>query len=450
MKKIALCSLLVGLVPCLSFADCTPKSMCGAKTAAKWAGGITLGTSGALVGSTAGVLLGPVGVIGGAVAGGYFAGKAGAQIGWDASYNADEYIYFSDKTCLECDVVQLYNSGECLNDTWVSNGNKVFRCDAPKSVVDIKNLSLDVHVSDDKWVDETGNIGICSDSPVKTTSADKIYEISLKGNNEKVINVPDGIVVVYDGKPCVYIKEKISEPEPTPEPEQRKSCKQSRSTVEGRACCDIPSNEAKWENNQCKCLNGKEFKIVNGKGQCVGTNTTPVETCKYTFTSKIKCWDGSTFTEKTELELDKSLFKDGKCIDETVPDFETWFDAQADAVKQAVLSKCPKKPVVQTPEPSKPTFDSAKLNAATSAMSDFFSSAESNRSGLRTADGKFNTVRLASDITAGVVLGTVGGVVSGVVIKKKQVEKGFEALHCTVGGQKIADWGDEFSVGLQR
>ncbi len=70
--------------------------------------------------------------------------------------------------------------------------------------------------------------------------------------------------------------------------------------------------------------------------------------------------------------------------------------------------------------------------------------------GWKTADGKFNTTRLASDLTAGVVLGTVGGVVSGVVIKKKQVEKGFDALHCTVGGQKVADWGDEFSVGLQR
>ena len=33
-------------------------------------------------------------------------------------------------------------------------------------------------------------------------------------------------------------------------------------------------------------------------------------------------------------------------------------------------------------------------------------------------EGKFNKVRLASDLTAGVVLGTVGGVVSGVVTKK--------------------------------
>ena len=42
------------------------------------------------------------------------------------------------------------------------------------------------------------------------------------------------------------------------------------------------------------------------------------------------------------------------------------------------------------------------------------------------------------------------GVVSGVVIKKKQVEKGFDALHCAVGGQTIADWGDEFIVGMSK
>lgn len=65
-------------------------------------------------------------------------------------------------------------------------------------------------------------------------------------------------------------------------------------------------------------------------------------------------------------------------------------------------------------------------------------------------DGNFNTKRLASDLTAGVVLGTVGGVVSGVVIKKKQIEKGFEALHCTVGGQTVANWGDTFTVGLTK
>ena len=92
--------------------------------------------------------------------------------------------------------------------------------------------------------------------------------------------------------------------------------------------------------------------------------------------------------------------------------------------------------------PSKADIDSAKsvLDAAFSGEGSVWKDKE----------GKFNKARLASDLTAGVVLGTVGGVVSGVVIKKKQIEKGFEALHCTVGGQKVADWGDEFMVGFRR
>ena len=91
-----------------------------------------------------------------------------------------------------------------------------------------------------------------------------------------------------------------------------------------------------------------------------------------------------------------------------------------------------------------------KIRDAEKILDAFTERAESERSVWKTSEGKFNTTRLASDITAGVVLGTVGGVVTGVVIKKNQVKKGFEALHCTVGGQKVAEWGDEFSVGLQR
>jgi hypothetical protein len=89
------------------------------------------------------------------------------------------------------------------------------------------------------------------------------------------------------------------------------------------------------------------------------------------------------------------------------------------------------------------------LVSAKTTISKFFADAKSNRSVWKTAEGKFNTARLASDLTAGVVLGTVGGVVSGVVIKKKQIEKGFDALHCAVGGQTVADWGDTFTVGLR-
>lgn len=96
------------------------------------------------------------------------------------------------------------------------------------------------------------------------------------------------------------------------------------------------------------------------------------------------------------------------------------------------------------------TIDFNAVNAARDRLAAFFKQVDGDRSVWKNADGSFNATRLASDLTAGVVLGTVGGVVSGVLIKKSQVEKGFDALNCTVGGQKIADWGDEFTVGLRR
>lgn len=69
-------------------------------------------------------------------------------------------------------------------------------------------------------------------------------------------------------------------------------------------------------------------------------------------------------------------------------------------------------------------------------------------SAWRDAEGKFNTARLASDSIAGVVLGTVGGIVTSKLVKKNQLKKGFEDLSCNVGGQKVADYGDTFRVGM--
>ena len=65
----------------------------------------------------------------------------------------------------------------------------------------------------------------------------------------------------------------------------------------------------------------------------------------------------------------------------------------------------------------------------------------------RDEDGNFNTARLASDSIAGVVLGTVGGIVTSNLVKKAQVKKGFEDIGCYIGGQSVANYGDEFTVG---
>ena len=66
----------------------------------------------------------------------------------------------------------------------------------------------------------------------------------------------------------------------------------------------------------------------------------------------------------------------------------------------------------------------------------------------RYEEGKFNTARLASDSIAGVVLGTTGALVTSHLVKKKHVEDGFEDLECTIGGQTVAGWGDEFTIGI--
>ena len=94
--------------------------------------------------------------------------------------------------------------------------------------------------------------------------------------------------------------------------------------------------------------------------------------------------------------------------------------------------------------------NSVGVGTAISKLNEWIKTMDTSRSKWKDASGNFNGARLASDLTAGVVLGTVGGVVSGVVIKKKQVEKGFDALNCYVGGQKMANWGDEFRIEFHK
>lgn len=67
----------------------------------------------------------------------------------------------------------------------------------------------------------------------------------------------------------------------------------------------------------------------------------------------------------------------------------------------------------------------------------------------RNKDGEFNTARLASDMTAGVVLGTAGALITSNLVKKSQVESGFEDIKCHISGQAVAEFGDEFTVGIK-
>ena len=71
-------------------------------------------------------------------------------------------------------------------------------------------------------------------------------------------------------------------------------------------------------------------------------------------------------------------------------------------------------------------------------------------SAWKDADGQFNTARLASDSIAGAAVGAVGGLLINKHVKKNQVEDGFEALGCTVRGETVAQWGEEFSIDIKK
>ncbi len=96
----------------------------------------------------------------------------------------------------------------------------------------------------------------------------------------------------------------------------------------------------------------------------------------------------------------------------------------------------------------------ARISSVSAKIKDSVTRLDSIKSGFKVSvwkdeDGKFNTARLASDSIAGVVLGTAGGLITSSVVKKNQIEDGFEDIQCVVGGQSVANWGDEFTVGIK-
>lgn len=229
----------------------------------------------------------------------------------------------------------------------------------------------------------------------------------------------------------------------------QKSCKDSRKTQTGKACCDVPKTQATYDEktDKCNCLvPNAVFDIIQGKGQCVVKETPVVEgECNYYIKAGIKCANGNYYLEEGYQKVKRSDFE-GKTCDEITQILDNDVNRLINTFKEYCKEK--QSEVYVVPPQTGPS--EREVEQAQSVLSAFTTSAKDEASVWKTAEGNFNGARLASDITAGVVLGTVGGVVTGNIIKKNQVKKGFEALHCTVGGQKVADWGDEFSVGLQR
>ena len=220
------------------------------------------------------------------------------------------------------------------------------------------------------------------------------------------------------------------------------NCDKYLGDVDAYKCCSGQSNGVSyWDevNKKCHCLKTGEEWDYN-QHMCLKKNSTGDEKeCRYRFHGEFKCANGTRIRRDYEFILSKEDLKNMTC-----EKFQERYRNDARGIESLFQKLC-----LDSQNTEQIPLDAATKRAI-SNINSFFDMSESNRNVWRDEEGQFNTARLASDATAGVVLGTVGGIVSAKIIKKKQLEKGFDVLHCTVGGQKMADYGDTFQVSYQR
>ena len=220
-------------------------------------------------------------------------------------------------------------------------------------------------------------------------------------------------------------------------------------------CVCKPETKIRYDDQEQKCICidlDKEIKIQNGVKDCYWTDAAQQkQDCNASGEAQWK--EGKCVcNENTKIWDDTN----NKCIDN--PEYtkcNSITGAEWDGNKRECKCKDSGQKInsdetacEDTPE----TIAKKKMAASDTVIKETFVAFEDEVKKLKvdkwkTQDGKFNVARLASDSIAGVVLGTVGGLVTSKVVKKNQVKKGFENIRCVIGGQIVADYGDEFMVG---
>lgn len=251
-------------------------------------------------------------------------------------------------------------------------------------------------------------------------------------------------------------------PTPTPDPVTpvvvpvQSQCLKERASwsAEAKACCLLPSSVAtlqpKAADGKCTCVT--PGYVFNGRS-CVpagkpDVSNTICEEALLDLIAKayIEC---ETNAVVTGLAATVSEYCNSSGVKDVT--LMTNFKAQLKAVIDAgCKEKAPGGVVI------KPVVDDGKAqrDESSAAISRHIGSIrkmqqEFGVSVWKDEQGEFNTARLASDSIAGVVLGTTGGIITSKVMRKNQVKEGFGDLSCTIGGQTVAEWGDEFSVGIR-
>ena len=547
LMSLVLCGVVFGSVDTARAAStddimnaCYATSKCGAKTnLKKYTPIVTAGLAGGAGAATAGLALAtfsPYAAGAGIIVAGGAMGYAGYMFGdyiggkMSAAYDANEFIYFDDGTCIECDDHQIGENYECPNGTIVFNGDKAMRCKTT--------------TTGDYWDDV--NLPVCAKSPIKNKS-EKNTLVVIDATVGKQVHSGVG---VYSGDACFNIvcvsgydavngkclkkevkDDKDDRDDRVREEEQNKlrcpvsmpieqqtqclwcyrekdagapanwngttcncgdkhvwnkttgkceikgggndggesslqKCLKERTAANGysdeaRACCYLSKSVAKVSSDKqrCECIDStKEFKINSGAkgGRCVaksGGDDDKVDVTGYDCSDfmegllelKKKCAEVPTASQ-VRIQIEKFI---AECNAKQHSSAVAWD-------KYLVLSE--EAETNCTVKNEFASYEGKRQNMAAEAIArinSLHTSLEGVRSGFKVSvwkdeEGKFNTARLASDSIAGVVLGTAGGLITSSVVKKNQEKKGFEDLQCTIGGQRVADWGDQFTAGWAR
>ena len=237
--------------------------------------------------------------------------------------------------------------------------------------------------------------------------------------------------------------------------EKQAACTQSGGAWSNNACACDKNKNLKTENNICVCISDDfERDALNN---CVKTNLAQQRERCAAAGNDVAYWENNSCRCRNvdmTWQNDRCVINPNKAICDNMVDAK-WLGGRCvcnDSDYVYNNGKCVKTDdAVAREAAAKLTADQ---NASRGKITTLSTTLKEMQEGFkvtvwRNEDGTFNTTRLASDSIAAVVLGTTGGLVTSHVVKKNQVNKGFDDIQCTVGGQSVAGWGDEFRVGIQ-
>lgn len=503
---VVLGSVMILLAPRYGYsADMCVPSECGYNktwnTVATGFATITGATTGGVIAS----VLGPNAAIAGTAAGAAIGYSLGGKLQLDT---ADEYLKLSTGQCLECDTCEIPPCNDCGGGKYVTNGDRVFRCvaglfddkwvdvteqmgfcnDSPIKNKKAKNAVLDYRLDSQNSFDKAGVR--TGDSFCYTLSCPSGTKYDSSKNECIKKDIPHETKFCTDKKGSKVADGKRGEI----------NCEKSQV---GAVKCDALCDKGIWGDKQIVNCDTTTYKPKPENGKCVKKDG-PHEPKSCVDKNGINVANG----QRGEIKCESShvgavkcsaVCNDGIWINKRIDECDTKTYNKTPQENQCVKKdngggnvvepvECPQIPdrVEGCPEANKMlenlrqicrdnpengimvfehyrslireeiTKCKSQQNASDlkKRIGDLASriSIDDWRKSLtvwKTKEGDFNKARLASDSIAGVVLGTAGGLITSKVVKKSQVKSGFEDVQCTIGGQKVADWGDEFTVGIQ-